>query len=157
MAGMGSKHVRWVDLTLSLDTNAYATGDVLADTQEADDTAFHMLDTSIIVQSVFILDKDAQAAALDILFLNSLVTIGTENAAVSVSDANALRICGAINVVAGDYISLGSGSSYALPQFNPFIISAASPGDKSLYVAAIARDTATYAADGLVLRIGTLR
>jgi hypothetical protein len=101
-------------------------------------------------------DKDDQGAAFDIWFLNANQTMGTENAAPSISDANAATIVGRIQVGTSDYYDLGgvkvaSLSGFAIP-FLPV------SGGTSLYVAVVnGSGTPTYTASGIVLRIGILQ
>lgn len=139
------------DLTLSLDTAAYAVGDVLADSQEITNF-FPVATTAVKIASIVVLDEDDQGGAFDILFLDSNVSIGSENAAISVSDANARKIVGHISVVGADYIDLG-GSRLATIDGRNLIIKAAS-GATSIYIACLSQDTKTYTASGLKLKIG---
>ncbi len=142
------------DLTLSLDTSAYADGDVLADRQVLSEVVA-VNGGAGMIQSVHILDEDDQGVAMDIVFLDSDVTIGTENAAVSVSDANATKIVGIVEVATGDYVDLvGSQLAYKDDLNIPFKCTA---GANDLYVAAITRGgTPTYTASGIKLKIGIL-
>jgi hypothetical protein len=138
-----------LELTLSLDTGVYATGEVLADTQEL--TSFFPVSAKgVTIQSIGVLDEDDQAGALDIVFLKSSVTLGTENAAVSISDANAREILGIVSVVAGDYVDL-VGCQYAT--ICPVGLPVKTAGT-SIWVGAISRDAKTYSASGLKLKIG---
>lgn len=144
------------DVTLSLDTSAYADGDVLAATQEIT----HVFDIdggTGIWQSAVVIDKDDQGQAFDIWLLGDDVSIGTENAAVSVSDANAAYLLGKVSIASGDYYDAGgvrvatkAGSDLG------FLVQAAADS-RSLFVAAVSRGTGTYTASGIVLRLGFLR
>lgn len=92
-------------VTFTLDTLIYAAGDVLADTQ-AVAGSFRTPGTGVL-HSVTILDKDNQAAAaMTVYILKSNVSLGTENAAISITDANAAEIIGIVNIASGDWISL---------------------------------------------------
>lgn len=139
-----------IEVTLSLDTNQYADGDVLAATQEIAN-AVRGAGTGVI-ESVVLLDKDDQGAALDLVFLRSNVAIGTENEAVSISDANADEIVGVIEVAAGDYVDLVG--SQIVAKNNLGLTFQAVASATSLYVAAISRGTGTYTASGVTLKIG---
>jgi len=143
------------EATLSLDTNAYADGDVLAATQQLDGTAFTENGGIAIVQSIQVIDLDDQAQDLDILLLRSNVSIGTENSAVSVSDANADEIVAIIQVTSTDYVDLVN-SQIAIIDNVGQMIEAASDDD-GLYIAAISRGTGTYTASGIIVRVGLLR
>jgi len=141
------------EVTLSLDTNAYASGDVLAATQEVA-SALRLSGGSGILHSMVVLDKDDQGEALDVVFLNANGSIGTENAAVSVSDAVADTIIGVVEVAAGDFVDLAN-SQIACKSSLGIVLKVAS--GTSLYVAAISRGTGTYTAAGITLKVGIIQ
>lgn len=141
-----------VEVTLTLDTSQYGDADVLADTQAI---ANAVIANSVSeLKSVVLIDKDDQAAALDLLFLESNTSIGTENAALAITDAAAGEIVGAIEVAAGDYVDLAN--SQIVVKTDVGILMQPTSGT-SLYVAAISRGTATYTASGIVLKLGFVR
>ncbi len=141
-----------IDLTLSLDTGAYADGDVLAATQELTNAVRASGGTGVI-QSIGLIDDDDQGQALDIVILDSNVSIGTENAAVSIADGDADNILGIVQVTASDYIDLVN-SQWAQAVFDAIVVSPAS--GTSLWIAAISRGTGTYTASGVTIRFGIL-
>lgn len=142
------------EVTLTLDTAAYAAGDVLADTQEIT-TAMRVNGGTGVWQSLVVLDKDDQGQALDVVLLRTNVSIGTENAAVSITDANADEILGIVEVTAGNYVDLVN--SQQVTKSNLGIVVDAAAGSTSLFVAAISRGTGTYTASGINLKLGFLR
>ena len=145
-------HSTNIEVTLTLDTSVYASGDVLADTQIV--TACMRINGGKgIWQSLVLLDWDDQAGALDVLLLRTDVSIGTENAAVSVTDTNADEILGIVEIVAGDYVDL-VGSQIVVRENIGMVVDAATTDD--LYVAVISRDTKTYTASGITLKLGFL-
>lgn len=141
------------DATLTLDTAAHAAGDVLSN-PVAIALPRMPVDGAPLraeITSVQVLDEDAQAQALDLVFLRANRNLGTLNAVVDITDANARDIVGIVPVVAADYKALVA-SSQAFPQFNPlaFELTAA-----ILYVAAICRSgTPTHTANGVRVRVG---
>lgn len=144
------------DVTLSLDTDEYADGDVLAATQEV----VHVFDVdggTGIWQSAVVIDKDDQGAAFDIWILGDNVAIGTENSAVSVSDANAAYLQGRVSVAAGDYYDAGGVQVATKNGSDLGYLVEAESDSRSLFVAAVSRGTGTYTASGIVLRLGFLR
>jgi hypothetical protein len=145
--------IQYIDVTLSLDTSAYASGDVLADTQ-AVAGAVHLADAVGILQSVVVVDQDDQKAAFDIYILSANVSMGTENAAPSISDANALEICGPpIAIAIADYKDLG-GVSVAGKDNIGKVVKPAS-GTTTVYLAVVnGTGTPTYTASGVKLRLG---
>jgi len=143
------------EVTLSLDTNAYADGDVLAATQELDGAAFTEDGGKAILQNVQVIDFDDQAQALDIVLLRSNVAIGTENSAVSVTDANVDEIVAIVEVATDDYVDLVNSQIAEVANIGKIIEAASS--DDGLYIAAISRGTGTYTASGILVRVGLLR
>ena len=140
-----------IDVTLSLDTAIYASGDVLAATQEvanAVDTA----GGTALLHSVVVLDKDDQGQPIDLVFLRSNVSIGTENAAVSVSDTDAAEILGIVSVAAADFSDLGGCRVATLPSVG--LVLKAGAGSTSVYIAAVSKGTGTYSASGIVVKLG---
>jgi hypothetical protein len=144
------------EATLSLDdSGAYADGDVLADTQELDGAAFLANGATAILQSIQVIDLDDQAQPLDIVLLRSNVSLGTENSAVSVTDANADEIVAIVEIAAADYVDLANSQIAEAANIGK-IIEAAS-ADDGLWIAAISRGTGTYTTSGIIVRVGLLR
>jgi hypothetical protein len=136
-------------LTLSLDTNAYTSGDVLAAPQEVSLADANAPGGFIKgrVTSITVLDKDDQGLALDVVVMKSEVTLGTENAAVSISDTDAEAIAGIVSVTS--YIDLIN-SRFASALMDPVEFTVT---DKSLWIGAIARGAPTHTASGIVLTL----
>lgn len=141
-------------VTFSLDTSAYATGDVLAASQ-AMTSCLRKVDGSGLLTSIVLNDKDDQGVALDVVILSANVSIGTENAGVSISDADADSILAIIPVGASDWIDLG-GCRVATIRNLGVPVKAVS-GTSDLYVALITRGAPTYTASGITGRFGFLR
>jgi hypothetical protein len=148
----------WVnvhDLALSLDTDAYAENDVLADRQELANVV-GITGGCGLIQSVVLTDYDDNGRAITLIFLDADVSIGTENAAVSISDANAASILGMVEISASDYEDMINNQfAQVLNVGLPF---KCADGSKSIYVAAVYRDATgdTYTASGIELKIGIL-
>jgi hypothetical protein len=145
LGSIGGK-TKTVDVTFSLDTSAYASGDVLADSQII--AACMRANNSTGVLSGFTLhDEDDQGIELDVVFLSANASIGTENAAVSISDANARNILGIVNVASSDWKDLGGVRVATKLNVNVPIV----PGTDSddVYVALITRGTPTHTANGI--------
>ena len=141
------------DVTLTLDTSAYAAGDVLAATQLLG-TIMGASGQSRVLYSVAVLDADDQKQPMDVYILRSNVSIGTENAAISVSDANNIEMFGPVRILATDYIDVGGCSRAVAP--NPGLIVSSAPNSRDLYVAVVTQGTPTHTASGVVLRFGFL-
>lgn len=148
---MGLTRIR--DLTLSLDTSAYANNDVLADTQVITE-AFRTVDGTGQIRSIAVLDEDDQTAyTFNMLFLDSSASIGTENSAFSITDANARSILGAVSFATADSIDLINSRIY---QKNGLSLPVkAISGTASLGIAlAVITGTPTHTASGIKVRIG---
>jgi hypothetical protein len=140
-----------IDLTLSLDTAAYASGEVLAATQEIPG-AVAFSGGAVALHSILVIDKDDQGQGFDLVFFDSDVALGPENGALTITDLDATKILGIVPIVAGDFMDLG-GSRVASLKGVGLVLRAAN-GSKSVWVAAISRGTGTYTAVGILLRFG---
>lgn len=148
-----------LEVTLTLDTNAYAQDDILAATQEIAN-AFRVAGGKAILQSLSIIDKDDNAAAIDILFLRSNTSVGTENNAENMSDATGEEILTEVEIIATDYVSYANFSRATKNASDAGMGVVLEPtAGTSLYIAAVYRDAAgdTYTASGIVVKIGLLR
>jgi hypothetical protein len=158
LAGPGENHIGeagWamdvIDVALTLAAATYTSGNVLSDTATVSN-AMRVIGGKGILRSITVIDEDDQGAALDLLFFKLTQSLGTKNAAPTISDASARDCLGFISVVAGDYIDLGgvrvaskSGLGLALES---------DPASRDLFVATITRGTPTYTASGLRLKLG---
>lgn len=146
--------IQLVDVTLSTDTNAYASGDLIADTQIVN-SAVRATDALGVLQSLVLIDEADQKAALDIYFLSANNTFGTENSAPSILDANAGAILAVISVASGDYKDLGGVSVVEKANLSKIIKPAT--GSDDIYVAVVnGSGTPTYGATSLKLRVGVV-
>ena len=137
------------DVTLSLDTSAYASGDVLADSQIIS-ACLRTDDGTGTIVNVTLTDVDDQGAGLDLIFLDANVALGTENSTPSITDGNAANILGWVRINDSDWIDLGGVRLASVPCTIP--VKGVSGAD-DLYVAAITRGTPTHTASGIVLRV----
>lgn len=144
-----------IDLTATLDTSAYAAGDVLFDTQELANAARVTAGVTIL-QSIVVLDEDDQtAAAMDFYFFNANTSLGTENSAPSITDANARTLVGRVSLAAADFTDLG-GSKLGVKTGIELVMKA-DTAQTSLWVAAVTQGTPTQTASGIRCRFGFLR
>lgn len=137
-----------LDLTLSLDTNAYVADDVLFATQEVA-TFFSVIGGFAVLEKLQVYDEDDQAQPFDIYFLNADTAIGTENSAPNISDANARTIIGQLSITADDYKDIGGSRRANLIDIEMPLKSAAST---SVWVAGITKGTPTHTASGMRLK-----
>jgi hypothetical protein len=141
-------------VTFSLDTSAYAPGDVLADTQVLTN-AMRKTDGTAVLQSIVLVDKDDQGIALDVVILDANVSLGTENSAVSITDGSADNILAIVSVPAAEWTDLG-GCRVAVIK-NLCVPVRAASGTANLFVALITRGAPTHTASGITGRFGFLR
>ena len=134
-----------VTVTLSLDTSIYASGDLLADTQEI---AAALLDSGGTAKLVAmrVADEDAQGAAFDVYLTSVVTSFGTENSAPNISDANLRNVQHVIPVDTGDYRTV-SGTKFAdFSELDLPVVAVAT----SMYVAVVnGTGTPTYTASGV--------
>jgi len=142
-----------VPLSLSLAAAAYHSNDVLSATQELAD-AVRVDGGSGILQSIQVIDQDDQGQPIDIFIFSGSAALGTENAAISISDADAAQILGIVRVVANDYIDCINSMNASINGLN---IPVEVASGTSLYVATATRGTPTHTGSGIVLNIGILQ
>ena len=140
-------------ITCSLDTNAYADGDVLFDTQEIAGAVRNSGD-SCTLQSVHVLDKDDQGIDFELVFFNAATSLGTENAAISIAAADADDIIGHF-AFTKDYVDLIN--SQIRSEGGIGLELKAGAATTSLYVAGISKGAGTYTASGILISFGFLR
>lgn len=140
------------DVTLVLDTSPYADGRVLFIGQEI--TSFFSSATGTrLIQNLTVIDEDDQGVGFDLLLFNGDPSIGTINAAPTISDANARKFLGKVSVTAADYIDLGGVKVATICPVGIEVKGVTT----SLWIAGITRSGApTYTAAGLKLKIGTI-
>ena len=142
-----------VTITCSLDTSAYADGDVLFDTQEIAG-AVRNNGEQCILQSVHVVDIDDQGVDFDLVFFNANTSLGTENSAPDINDTEVLTTL-AVYKFTNDYVDLGANRTRTDWQIGlPLKAGAATT---SLWVAGITRGTPTHSASGLQITFGFLR
>lgn len=152
--GEVSANLTLTNFTLVLDTNIYASGDVLSDTA-AIASVFRVTNGKGILTSMVLNDEDDQGVALDVVFLDANVSLGTFNVAPAITDANARNILGIVSVFASDWMDLGGVRVAAIPANRLGFLLKAASATTSLFIATITRGgTPTYTASGITGRIG---
>lgn len=143
-----------ISVTLSLDTSAYASGDLLADAQAITGAALASGNPVELV-SLLCIDEDDQKVAFDVYVTSSSATWGTENSAPSIADADARSIQAIIPIAAADWKDLG-GVAVAQPRLAQNIgVVCETSGSTALYVAVVnGAGTPTFTASGVRLVFG---
>lgn len=144
-----------ITVTPTLDTNAYASGDLLFDATEVA-TAVRTNGGAAILQSVTVIDKADQKVAFTLGFANAATDFGTLNSAPDPDDTEAATVIGWVPVAASDYIDLGGASVACMRNLGLLLKAGASA--TSLYIFGVnGTGTPTYAASDLVFQLGFLR
>lgn len=141
-----------VEFTPTLDTSVYAAGDVLFATT-AITSVFPANNGKGILHSLVVNDKDDQKPVFDLYFLRANTSIGTINAAPSITDAGADDIVARVSIASADWRDLGGCSVAVVPSIGQVIETGAAT--TSLWVAAVlVSGTPTHTASGLVFKLG---
>ena len=143
-----------ITVTPTLDTVAYATGDILFNPTTITN-AVRANGNRAILQSIALIDKDDQKLSFDLFLLEANNSLGTINTAPSISDANAEALIHVATVAATDWIDMG-GVAVATPTIKNVMAEAAG-GSRDLFIAAIARGAPTHTASGIVIRVGLVQ
>lgn len=149
-----AQKLKWIQVTPVLDTNVYASGDLLFDAVAITSAAVASGGAVELVSAV-VSDEDEQSQAIDFYITNLSTTWGTINNAVAATDALCRGIQAFFQVAAADYKDLG-GASVAMPDANKSIgIVCEASGSANLYLVGICRSgTPTYTASGLKVSLG---
>lgn len=143
-----------ISVTLSLDTSAYASGDLLADAQEVA-SALRTSGGQAELVSIMVIDEDDQKQSIGLFITSSSTSWGTENAAPTITDAVARSIQAYVPIITTDYVDLG-GVAVAQPRLAQSIgVVCEGAASTSLYIAAICNSgTPTYTASGIRVILG---
>jgi hypothetical protein len=145
-----------LDVTLSLDTNIYAIGDTLAETQEIANVGAYNGQTVTLV-GVKVNDRDDQGFGFDLLFFDAATSLGTENSAPDPTDDESNTIVGKVSIGASDFYDLGVNRLAYLDGTRVNVTMKLGAATTSLYVAAIAQGAGTYSAAGITLKLAFVR
>lgn len=142
-----------VEATPTLDTGAYADGDLMADATEIPN-AVESGKAAVLV-SLVVEDKDHNAGGFHVVFLRSSFDMGTLNSTPDPTDAEGEEILGIVSVAAADYVDLGA---FELATVEGLALAMEPTTGTSLYFAVVSDgNTGTYTASGLVFKFGFLR
>jgi hypothetical protein len=147
-------HSNVVEAVPTIETSAYASGDVIGEKLSLSDAARSLVSTGII-SSVVIVDKDSEAVDIDVVFFDANpAAFGNDNAAFDPTDADVANIVCVVSVT--DYYTFNDNSVGIAQNVNcPFDLGST---NTTLYAALVSRGTPTYtAATDLTLRVGILQ
>jgi hypothetical protein len=141
-----------VTMTLSASLT-YGTSSLLADTQ-AIASAVQEAGGSAILDSIFVLDEDAQGASFYLYISSTNTSFGTEGSVPNISDANLRNVVAAVGISTGDYVTISGAKVVNLSGLSMPVKAAA--GDSNLYVAIVngTTNTPVYTATGVQVKFG---
>ena len=149
---MARRHL--VDVTPAMDTNQYASGDRFGAIHTITGAGPHGFEGAVL-ESVTVVDKDAQSPVMTILFFDSLPTVASaDNAALDIADAQMAKCIGSTGIAAGDW-STTTSSHVASKVVSPGLpLKPARTGvEGTLYaVCKLTAGTPTHTASGLTFR-----
>jgi hypothetical protein len=146
----------WVEVTPTVDTSAYADGDLLFDKVLIPGCGWSGAEP-VNLQTVVLQDVDDEAGTnIELYFFNTSTTLGTINSAFNPSDTLMLACVGMLEVPGSEAVDYGGGKITCLHGLNMVMPTVAVTGSgASLYVAGVVRGAPTYtAATDLKLRLG---
>ena len=143
-----------IEVAPTVDTNAYASGDLIGGKLTLSNATAYTVYSGII-SNVVIIDKDKEALDIDVVFFdtNPTATTFTDNAAFTPNDTDLLNIICTVSITT-DVAFADNGMSYANNVNCPF----KTPGTNTIYAALVARGAGTYTSSSdLLLRVGILQ
>lgn len=143
-----------IDATFSGDGTAYAAGDVIGATQTLTG-AMRVNGGTGVLQSIRLLDQDDINAAFDVVLMQNTQSLGTDNAVVSITDANAIDILGIVSITTGDNVDLINSRMGTVRNLGLGVQSAAS--SSNLFAGLITRTAGTFTSNALRLRFTFLQ
>ena len=145
-----------VTVTPTVDTSAYASGDLLFDSAEIAN-AVRVVGGTCLLESVTIVDKADQGVAFTLVLANAATDFGAANSAPDPDDTECATVIGWVPVATADYVDLGAAKVACIRNIG--LLLKATAAATSLYVAGVnGTGTPTYgAASDLVITFGLLR
>ena len=138
-----------IEQTPVITAGIYSTGDALGGKLTFEYSARRPGGTGTIM-SLTIVDEADQGVALDLILFNKDFSATADNAAIAISDADAINIIGIINVASGDYTDTGANKTAELTNVKLKFKCKEDWADdntgKKLYGQLVTRGTPTYAA-----------
>lgn len=135
----------------TLDTSAYASGDVLFAPTKIENGTLNTKGLAFL-RTLVVLDSANQKVAMDLLFFDrDPGSLGALNAALDISATQLGYLIGMLNVAAVDYTTLKAATNAAAVK-GPNLLLPAKQGSKDFWVAGVARGSATFLATSLELK-----
>ena len=145
--------MRTIDFVPVLETNILADNDVFFIPIEVPG-CFKVGEPAKLI-SVQVLDTDDQGTDFDLYFFNASATLGTLNAAVSISDTDAAKLIGQAVITAAANGTDLINSWLFVKTFDEGILMKPVDGGTSVWVGGVVRSgTPTYTASGFKIKLG---
>ena len=144
-----------VEATPTLDTNAYAAGDHMGTLMTVDPSFSGIKDgDAYVLQSITIVDKAKQDAAINVFFFDESPTLtSSDNAALDISDAEMADKCvGFVSIAAGDYADLNVNSVATVRNLGLNVKPIDADASGPFYAILQSQGAPTYAASDLVVK-----
>jgi hypothetical protein len=146
-----------VSPTVTVSTSpAYTAGDVVGSKLTLTNAA-RVSGGSAILDSITVLEKGSQAAALDILIFNADPSGGTytDNGAFTANDTDMGKCIARVHVASTDYVATGGYTSASLGGLGKVLVAS---GSANLYAVVVTSGTPTYSAtSSLAIKFGFKR
>jgi len=144
-----------IEVECSTDTAAHAANDVVCQPVELPGIA--RAGGCAVITSVVVTDYDDQGSALDVLFLRSPITVGANNAAMTISDGEIAEVLGFVSV--SSYLNLANNQVGEARSVGLVVKPELTSGDddRSIWLALRTTGTPTYASGRLMVKVGVLR
>lgn len=143
-----------INVTPVIDTVAYTSGDSVGGkiTAGAIANAFGQG----VLKDLVVVDKANQKQPLTFLFFDQDPSAGTytNNGAVTLDPADALKVIAKVNVAAADYETVG-GKAVAAVEVSK-VVKGTPDSNRTLYLLVVTTGTPTYAVGDLLFRLGLL-
>jgi hypothetical protein len=133
---------------------AYSIADVIGAVNTVSEVAADS-GMAVILESICVIDLTNQKSALDIYFFSEAPanTVGADNAAYVLNDADAPFLLGRINIAAANYVS-SSTTNAECTVANIQLMLQPKAGSRDIYMLVVSRGTPTYgAATDLIVRM----
>lgn len=135
----------------TLDTSAYATGDVLFAANRIQNATLNTQGMAVL-RGLVVIDTANQKAAIDLLIFNQDPgSLGALNAALDISTTQLGYLIGMLSVASADYSTLKVATNAVACKL-PNLMLQALKGSKDVWVAGVSRGAPTYAADSLLIK-----
>lgn len=141
-----------IDLTPTVDTSAYTSGDVLFVANKLSNATLNTKGMSYL-RNILVFDADNQKQAMDLLFFDrSPGSVGTINNALDMTAAQMSYLVGIVNIATGNYTTLKAATN-AVGLVTPNLFFQALQNMKEFWVVGVARGNPTYtSASSLVFK-----